>query len=182
MPIRQLTIGGVIDMSHKEKFVGTRFTPSRVKQAFERTMRDKYLVSRMPIEEWERILKDFNYCCAYCGTKESRNSRLIPDHLIPQSRNGDLVSGNCVPACGRCNDSKSKFDENPTKTWEDFVRHKFPEDAEKRILEIKQKIGMTEYKALPPEARLTQRQLAIAVELKEEFEKLYRKLEEYYNS
>jgi len=41
--------------------------------------------------------------CAYCGSKES----IEMDHVIPISRGGQHSIGNLVPACSRCNRSKS---------------------------------------------------------------------------
>lgn len=60
--------------------------------------------------EWNKVLNEFNHCCAYCG----KETALIPEHVIPQSvlsqehpEKVDLI-GNIVCACGNCNGSKNK--------------------------------------------------------------------------
>lgn len=63
--------------------------------------------------DWQRALKHFHNCCAYCGKV---SNMIVPDHFIPLS-NPDCpgtVPFNIVPAChgrGGCNNSKS--DNNP---------------------------------------------------------------------
>ena len=55
-------------------------------------------------EEWLECLVEFDYRCAYCG-KKSR--KLQQDHVIPLSKLGPYVKENILPACPRCNQSKS---------------------------------------------------------------------------
>lgn len=49
---------------------------------------------------------EFDFCCAYCGTKERRNAELEIEHVISISQGGPHVLANIVPACSSCNASK----------------------------------------------------------------------------
>lgn len=58
----------------------------------------------------------FDDSCAYCGIKEEEhrilyNQRLHKDHIIHDGSNG---IDNCVPACRKCNCSKS---DRPFEEW-----------------------------------------------------------------
>jgi 5-methylcytosine-specific restriction endonuclease McrA len=55
-------------------------------------------------EQWLEIVESYNSCCAYCGESDTRLQR---DHIIPISRGGPTTPENLVPACPRCNLSKS---------------------------------------------------------------------------
>ena len=63
--------------------------------------------------EWNKILHEFNYKCAYCGRGDVP---LIPEHIVPQSvmslEHPEWVDlcGSVVCACGECNGSKGKLD------------------------------------------------------------------------
>lgn len=48
----------------------------------------------------------FDFCCAYCGSKERRNAELEIEHVIPISQGGPHLLANIVPACTPCNSSK----------------------------------------------------------------------------
>lgn len=52
----------------------------------------------------------FNHCCAYCGAAGDMHM----DHFVPIAKGGTHVLGNLVPACERCNLSKTKHD---AETW-----------------------------------------------------------------
>lgn len=60
--------------------------------------------------EFEKIKREFNNCCAYCGKE---NVELFPEHIIPQHREDttDQIY-NIVPSCKDCN--KEKYTENIT--------------------------------------------------------------------
>ena len=67
--------------------------------------------------EWEKVKKEFNNSCAYCG---KTGVALIPEHIVPQSvlakthpDKVDLI-GNIVPACKECNGSKLR---QHMQTW-----------------------------------------------------------------
>lgn len=53
--------------------------------------------------EWQQILADHDYTCAYCGR---RGGALQREHQIPLSQGGTDTVRNVVPACGPCNQSK----------------------------------------------------------------------------
>ena len=63
--------------------------------------------------EWNKILHEFNYKCAYCGRGDVP---LIPEHIVPQSvmalEHPEWVDlcGNVTCSCGECNGSKGKLD------------------------------------------------------------------------
>ncbi len=104
--------------------------------------RMKYNVSRglreivaprqtMPTAEWERIKDEFGGVCVFCSSGATKENRgLVPDHLIPVTRFGELVTGNTVPACQKCNDSRGD------KDWRPFVKATFPNDPEAQIARI----------------------------------------------
>ena len=49
---------------------------------------------------------EFGNQCAFCGSA----NRLIVEHFIPRSKGGPHAIGNILPACHRCNTSKSNHD------------------------------------------------------------------------
>ena len=61
---------------------------------------------RLPIsaEWWENEISNFNSRCAYCHRPKEH---LTKDHVIPLNRGGPHIPDNLVPACKRCNSSKS---------------------------------------------------------------------------
>lgn len=59
---------------------------------------------KISIRDWERTLRRYGHCCAYCGDKPER---LQMEHVIPLARGGRHAIGNVVPACQPCNRSKS---------------------------------------------------------------------------
>jgi 5-methylcytosine-specific restriction endonuclease McrA len=54
--------------------------------------------------EWSKTLSHFNHRCAYCGGDYE-----VIEHFTPLSLGGGTSARNCVPACGRCNLSKSNM-------------------------------------------------------------------------
>jgi 5-methylcytosine-specific restriction endonuclease McrA len=65
--------------------------------------RDQRGDGRLSIAEWREILDAHGHRCAYC----QRQTKLTRDHVVPLSRGGRHVAANIVPACKRCNVSKS---------------------------------------------------------------------------
>lgn len=59
---------------------------------------------KIAVRDWERMLRRFDYCCAYCG---NRPRCLQMEHVIPLSRGGRHAIGNVLPACQPCNRAKS---------------------------------------------------------------------------
>ena len=53
--------------------------------------------------EWNLLLAQYDYCCAYCGKGDSA---LEAEHRTPLSRGGANDIENILPACGPCNRSK----------------------------------------------------------------------------
>lgn len=53
-------------------------------------------------KEWQELLEEFDYRCAYCN----RDELLEMDHMMPISRGGHHTKENVVPACVPCNRSK----------------------------------------------------------------------------
>jgi 5-methylcytosine-specific restriction endonuclease McrA len=49
---------------------------------------------------------EFSNRCAYCGSAD----QLIVEHFIPRSKGGPHAIGNILPACHRCNTSKTDHD------------------------------------------------------------------------
>lgn len=116
--------------------------------------------------QWEQIKQDFGAHCIFCGqagTKENRG--IVPDHLIPVTRFGELVIGNTVPACQTCNDSRGE------KDWRPFLRERFSGNAEAQIARVESHLARHPYHPPSPEQALS------AGELKD-----YRALLEEWNS
>jgi 5-methylcytosine-specific restriction endonuclease McrA len=68
------------------------------------------------IQDWHKCLSAFNNKCAYCGSKAD----LTMDHFKPVHRNGEYSVNNIIPACVRCNCSKSTksfFEWYPQQTF-----------------------------------------------------------------
>jgi hypothetical protein len=57
-------------------------------------------------QEWFEILNYFNYHCAYCNCKFSKDNPPTRDHLIPVNKGGHNIKENIVPACKSCNSKK----------------------------------------------------------------------------
>ena len=70
------------------------------------TFFNKLGINALTNEEWQDILKKFEYKCAYCGIEF--NDRVIPtkDHIIPLSIGGYNIKENIIPACRSCNAKK----------------------------------------------------------------------------
>src|ERR1700752_1895750 len=74
--------------------------------------------------QWEQIKEEFGGRCVFCGEEGTKENRgIVPDHLVPVTRFGELVLGNVVPACQACNDSRGE------KDWRPFLRQRFTGDA-----------------------------------------------------
>ena len=53
-------------------------------------------------QQWDEILREYNFRCAYCGLK----GNMTIDHIIPISKGGQHSIDNIVPACLECNSRK----------------------------------------------------------------------------
>ena len=52
----------------------------------------------------EEVFKEYGRACAYCGYEDEV---MTVDHIIPRSKNGLDILENLLPACRKCNYSKS---------------------------------------------------------------------------
>lgn len=69
-------------------------------------LKNMKLEGDLTVEQWQDIMAQHNYSCAYCNV---RFSELIPatiDHVIPMIKGGRHSADNVVPACRSCNSSK----------------------------------------------------------------------------
>ena len=64
------------------------------------------LDNSLSTRQWEQIIKDFDYECAYCGKK----NKLTIEHFIPISKLGEGTINNIIPSCQSCNSSKGNRD------------------------------------------------------------------------
>jgi 5-methylcytosine-specific restriction endonuclease McrA len=62
------------------------------------------LVNDFTVLNWVECLKKFNNKCAYCGSKDKK---IHQEHVVPLSKGGSNTITNIIPACERCNLSKS---------------------------------------------------------------------------
>ena len=60
----------------------------------------------LPLKDWVKVLKEFDYECAYCG----KEGNLEQEHIIPIKKGGKYEIGNIIPACRHCNASKGDRD------------------------------------------------------------------------
>ena len=64
-------------------------------------------LNTLTADEWQSILGEHNFKCAYCGC--SLLDLFNPptrDHVTPVSKGGDNTKDNVVPACRSCNSRK----------------------------------------------------------------------------
>jgi 5-methylcytosine-specific restriction endonuclease McrA len=66
----------------------------------QRAARAEAAINTLSPPEWQWLLEQFEFRCAYCG---QQGDGLTPDHVIPLSRGGNNSLSNIVPACGPCN-------------------------------------------------------------------------------
>ena len=76
-----------------------------------RNARKAALPATLTEAEWQEILEEYNYRCAYCGCDDVP---LEQEHKIPVFKGGGYTKDNIVPACRACNLQKG------TKTYEEF--------------------------------------------------------------
>ena len=95
--------------ANRDKKRGSRdHTPARTKARIVRKHRRRARLKGLPYnwtaKDWEKCIRAFEECCAYCGKKE----KLHADHFFPVGVKGSkgTVTNNMVPACRMCNNSK----------------------------------------------------------------------------
>ena len=97
-----------------------------------RTLKKK-LLATLTIAQWEKIKKDFNYKCAYCGKDEEKhlneiNQLLQQEHFIALTKGGEYSHNNIIPSCEFCNCSKNNkdfFEWYPQQPFYSKKREKF---------------------------------------------------------
>lgn len=72
--------------------------------AQKRRAKKKNVRNDLTKQQWQAILKAYQYRCAYCGKKKKN---LTMDHITPIALNGEHTISNIVPACRSCNSRKS---------------------------------------------------------------------------
>jgi 5-methylcytosine-specific restriction endonuclease McrA len=83
----------------------TRGNPDKVRdRRHRRRLREYEAAADSQKINWQEILAEGSYACAYCGVS---NTELHMDHVLPLSRGGKHESGNIVPACKSCNSQKN---------------------------------------------------------------------------
>jgi hypothetical protein len=88
-----MSIEEVRDLDFAFQFLGRISTSPRL-------MAEKvHIPSDLRWRIWERD----NFTCHYCGSRR----KLAVDHVVPESRGGELVVSNLVTSCRRCNSVKS---------------------------------------------------------------------------
>lgn len=63
------------------------------------------LPANLDYKQWSETLLHFDQRCVYCG-----GAYEVIEHFTPQTLGGETSARNCVPACSRCNSSKSNID------------------------------------------------------------------------
>lgn len=79
--------------------------------------------SAYSVEQLKDHFAKFGDRCVYCG-EDGTNRKVTVDHLLPISRGGADALGNLVPACSRCNRSKSAADVYEWYKRQDFYNKK----------------------------------------------------------
>lgn len=82
-----------------------------------RRTRQKALLSDLTFEQWLDSLEYFNNECAYCGYDDDD---LEQEHVKPLSKGGEYTKSNIIPACKRCNTSKSNRNLNDWYKKQEF--------------------------------------------------------------
>lgn len=77
----------------------------------------------------QKILNEWNYCCAYCAEPLGKNATL--DHVVPKWKGGITETSNLVGCCFSCNSLKSGND------WKEWYQNRdfWTEAREARISE-----------------------------------------------
>lgn len=71
-----------------------------------RRSRIKNTIRTLTAKQWQDILTEHDFRCAYCGIRFSQTTPPTKDHKIPVKLGGDFTYENIVPACLSCNSRK----------------------------------------------------------------------------
>lgn len=122
---------------------------SRMNYHVKRGLTDLISDHSLTHEEWDRLLIDFKFSCAFCGEVASIENRgIVADHLIAASKHGEYVIGNIVPACQTCNDTRGNGD------WKPFLKRISGDNYGDRLDKINGHIDKYEYVVNNPVTRL----------------------------
>jgi 5-methylcytosine-specific restriction endonuclease McrA len=87
---------------HKPEVMERRRNWARIYERARYSLK-RSLLADFTEDEWLFALEWFDYRCVYCGT----DGPLTQDHIVPVHSGGPYTASNLVPACRRCNASKS---------------------------------------------------------------------------
>lgn len=90
---------------YRQKYPDKLHAKDRLNQQ-KRRARVRALPATLTQAEWEQILADYGYACAYCG-KSWLDCKLQQEHVIPVTQGGGYTKENIVPACDKCNCKKN---------------------------------------------------------------------------
>lgn len=112
---RQTKEGKAREKARKQKY----YTIKKHKKARGRNTKNHNILKKtngigVTTQQWEDIVRKYNYRCAYCG----KRCVLTQDHVIPVSKKGEHSPYNVVPACAECNSKKG------VKLWKPRVFRK----------------------------------------------------------
>jgi hypothetical protein len=124
----------------------------------------------MPKAQWIAVLEEFGGLCIFCGSEGTAENRgIVPDHLVPVTRFGELVLGNTVPACQACNDSRGE------REWRPFLRSVYPGDAESQIHRVEGHVSKYGYHPITLEDALSSKEREMYAALIKEWETMLEK-------
>lgn len=127
--------------------------------------------------QWARVLEEFGGLCIFCGSPGTAENRgIVPDHLIPVTRFGELVLGNTVPACQTCNDSRGE------KDWRPFLRARFPGNPEAQITRVEAHLEKYHYQPSTLESALAPSEQTSYLALIEEWDSVLAKARQLHAS
>lgn len=81
----------------------------------ERLLEKRGIIGFHSTDEWNKLKKTYNYCCAECGISENELrtlwagtnfTKLTRDHIIPINKGGTDFINNIQPLCVSCNSRK----------------------------------------------------------------------------
>ena len=95
-----------IKRQHKEYSKTEEGKASSQRRHIKRRAKERKIINNLTSQEWLDILNDYDYKCAYCGIKFSKNTLPERDHIIPINKDGDNIKENIMPSCRSCNAKK----------------------------------------------------------------------------
>ena len=152
------------------KLTKTRYF-SRMNYQVQRGLREILNERFISTEEWNLILDFFNHRCAFCGAEHTGNNRtgIVPDHLIPASKYGELCLGNTVPVCQDCNDRRGD------KEWRPFIESSIVGNHKKLMARMEKYLRMYPYTPIgSPAQALSRREHSEYVRILESWDRLWK--------